>query len=86
MKDKPEKRFKCGPVSAGIWSEGREVNGEMVKFYSINISRVYKKDKDDSDDNGWKYTNSFRAEDLPKVALLANEAYKYIKLSSINEN
>ena len=79
---KPEKRFKCGPISASIWAESKTVEGEMVKFYSININRIYKKNNDDNDndDGEWKYTNTYQAEDLPKVALVANEAYKYIRL------
>lgn len=78
---KPEKRFKCGPISASIWVESKTVEGEIVKLYSININRVYKDKNDD-----WKYTNKFRAEDLPKVALVANEAYKYIRLNSTNSD
>ena len=85
---KPEKKFKCGPISASIWAEAKTVEGEMVQFYSININRIYKKNNDDNDndDGEWKYTNRFRAEDLPKVALVANEAYKYIRLNSTNPN
>ncbi len=71
---KPEKRFKCGPVSANIWANAKTVEGEMVKFHSVSIDKVYK------DGDEWKHTNSFAAEDLPKVALVANEAYKYIRL------
>ena len=84
--NKPEKKFTCGPVSASIWAESKTVDGEMVKFYSVNINRVYKKDNSDGDNNKgeWQYTNKFRTEDLPKVALVANEAYKYIRLSSSN--
>ena len=77
---KPQKRFKCGPISASIWAEGKVVEGEMVKFHSINIDKAYK----DGDD--WKHTNSFAAEDLPKIALVANEAYKYIRLNSTNSD
>ena len=77
---KPEKKFKCGPISASIWAETKTVNGEMVKFYSINISKTYKEGKE------WKHTNRFNAEDLPKVALVANEAYKYIRLNSTDSN
>ena len=73
--NRPEKKFKCGPVSASIWSESKTVNGAAVKFYSISITKAYK----DGDD--WKNTNSFSAEDLPKVAMVANEAYKYIRLN-----
>ncbi len=71
---KPEKRFKCGPVSASIWCNAKTVEGEMIKFHSVSIDKVYK----DGDER--KHTNSFAAEDLPKVALVANEAYKYIRL------
>ena len=75
---RPEKKFKCGPISASIWAEDKTLESGVVKFYSINITKAYK-----NGDN-WKNTNNFNAEDLPKVALVANEAYKYIRLSSSN--
>jgi hypothetical protein len=71
---KPEKKFKCGPITASIFTETRVVNGEMVTFSSVRIDKVYK------DGEQWKHTTSFAAEDLPKVALLANEAYKYLRV------
>ena len=77
---KPEKRFKCGPIAASIWSQGRTVDSQMVKFYSINIDKSYK------DGDEWKHTNSFATEDLPKVALLATEAYKYLRLNSTDQD
>ena len=75
---RPEKKFKCGPISASIWAEDKTVESGVIKFHSINITKVYK------DGDEWKHTNSFNTEDLPKVALVANEAYKYIRLSSSN--
>ena len=74
---RPEKRFRCGPIAATIWAETKTINDEMVKFYSISIDKAYKQDDE------WKHTTSFSAEDLPKVALVANEAYKYIRLISV---
>ncbi len=74
--NKPEKKFSCGSISASIWANTKVVNGEKVKFYSVTINKAYKEGED------WKYTNSFNIEDLPKVALVANEAYKYIRLYS----
>ena len=73
---KPEKKFSCGPVSASIWAKNKTVEGETVKFHSVTITKAYKEGED------WKYTNSFDIEDMPKVALVANEAYKYIRLKS----
>ena len=76
----PEKKFNCGPISASIWANNKIVNSETVKFYSVTINKVYKEDED------WKHTNTFSIEDLPKVALVANGAYKYIKLRSTNSD
>jgi hypothetical protein len=56
------------------------VNSETVKLYSVTINKAYKEGED------WKYTNSFNIEDLPKVALVATEAYKYIKLKSTDSD
>ncbi len=78
MNDKPEKRFRCGAVSASLWVERKTVEEKNVEYHSISITKAYKNGDD------WKHTTSFNAEDLPKVALVANEAYKYIKLSSSN--
>lgn len=75
---KPEKKFSCGPISASIWAKTKTVESEKVKFNSITINKAYKDGED------WKHTNSFNIEDLPKVALVANEAYKYIRLKSTN--
>jgi len=73
---KPEKKFNCGSISASICANNKTVNGDTVKFYSVTINKAYKEGED------WKYTDSFNIEDLPKVALVANEAYKYIRLYS----
>ena len=77
---KPEKKFSCGPISASIWANTKTVTGETVKFYSVTINKAFKEDEE------WKHTNSFDVEDLPKVVLVANEVYKYIKLKSTDSN
>ena len=74
--NKPEKKFNCGSISASIWANTKTVNGETVDFHSVTINKAYKEGDE------WKYTDSFNIEDLPKVALVANEAYKYIRLKS----
>jgi len=73
--NKPDKRFRCGSISASIWAEAKTINNEMVTLYSIKIDKAYK------DGEEWKHTSSFAADDLPKVALVANEAYKHIRLN-----
>jgi len=76
----PEKKFSCGPISVSIWAHTKVVAGETVKFYSVTINKAYKESEE------WKYTNNFNIEDLPKVALVATEAYKYIRLKSTDSN
>ena len=71
---KPERKFSCGSITASLWAHTKVVNSETHTFYSVAINKVYKDGED------WKYTNSFNIEDLPKVALVANEAYKYARL------
>jgi hypothetical protein len=71
--NKPEKKLRCGPIAASIWAQSRTVNGEQVTFHSICIDKVYQ------DGGQWKHTTSFAAEDLPKVAQLANKAYRYLR-------
>ena len=71
---KTDKKFSCGPVSASIWTKTKTVEDGTAKFYSVTITKAYKEGED------WKYTNSFDIEDMPKVALVANEAYKYVRL------
>jgi hypothetical protein len=75
---KPEKKFSCGSISASIWANTQIADGKTVKFYSVTINKAYKDGED------WKHTNGFNIGDLPNVALVANEAYKYIKLESTN--
>ena len=77
---KPEKKFSCGPISASIWANTKTVTGETVKFYSVTITKAFKEDEE------WKHTNSFDVEDLPKVVLVGNEGYKYIRLKSTDSN
>jgi len=76
--NRPEKTFRCGPISASIWPHDKTVESEPVKFYSVTIRKAYK------DGDEWKHTNTFRTEDLPKVALVAGEAYKSITSSMKN--
>jgi len=74
--NKPEKRIRCGAISASIWVDRKNMEGKIVEYHSISITKSYK------DGDEWKHTNNFNAEDLPKVALVATEAYKFIRLNS----
>lgn len=73
----PVKVFQCGRVQATIWIDQMIIDNTLKNVHTIRIDRSYKKEKED-----WVHTNSFFIEDLPKVALAANEAYKFLRLKS----
>jgi len=76
-KNKPEKKFRAGAVSATVWKNIQEKDGTEFEFYSVSLERGYK------DKSGqWQSTASLRAMDLPKASLVLQEAYKYIVLSN----
>ncbi len=67
-RQRPEKKFRAGPVSAVIW---RNVT-EKGSYASVQVERSYK-DKDT-----WKSTGSLRVNDLPKAVLVLTKAFDYL--------
>ena len=80
----PQKTFRCGRIAASVWLNPQVVNKAMVNMPSIKITKAYKKQPQDAE---YAYTNSFNIEDLPAVALLAQEVYRHFRLrTSDNDN
>jgi hypothetical protein len=73
---RPVKVFRCGTVRAAIWANRRVMDNAVVEVHSVKISKSYKEDEQ------WRETTTFAAEDLPKVALVATEAYRFLRLRS----
>jgi len=73
---KPVKVFRCGAMQAAIWTNQRVMDDAVVEVHSVRISKSYK------EGDTWKRTTTFAAEDLPKVALVAAEVYKFLRLRS----
>ena len=72
-KNKPEKKFRAGAVTATIWKNQTEDNKE---YSTVSFERSYK------DKNGeWKTTNSLRVNDLPKAAMVISKAYEFLAMS-----
>lgn len=71
------KRFSTGAVCACIWNnESLNNNGEIVEYKTVSFDRRYL----DKTTNMWKSTNTLRAQDLPKAALVLSKAYEYLVL------
>jgi len=75
----PKKVFRCGRITATIWEGQKVIDNTLVNVHTIKIDRSYKAGEE------WVNTNYFFAEDLPKVALVASEAYKVLKLWSSDQ-
>ena len=75
MTDKkmPEKKFRIGGLNATVWENTKRINGKDVPLKTVVIERRYK------DANGeWQSSNSFTANDLPKLQLVASKAFEYL--------
>ncbi|MHC4538687.1 MAG: hypothetical protein ACYS74_02765 [Planctomycetota bacterium] len=79
--DNPTKVFQCGRIKAAIWEGQKVIDNTIVNVHTIKIDRSYK-----DDDEEWKHTNLFYSEDLPKIAMVASEAYKFIRLRSFDKS
>ncbi len=72
-KNKPQKKFRAGAVTATIWRNQTEDNKE---YSTVSFERSYK------DKSGeWKTTNSLRVNDLPKAAMVISKAYEFLALN-----
>lgn len=78
---RPEKKFRCGAVEAAVFVNEIEKSGKTLRLKKVSIQKRYR----DTDGN-WNSTNSYDANDLPKLKLVADEAYRYLALGQDGEN
>ena len=76
VKTKPIRVIRCGAVQAPIWVDHRVIDDAVVKIHSIRITKNYRQ----GDER--KRTTTFTTEDLPKVAMVATETYRFLRLRS----
>lgn len=71
----PEKKFRAGGVVATVWKNTQKnKEGKEFDVHSINVDRTYK------DGDEFKQTSSMKVNDLPKLALVADQAFKYLTM------
>ena len=73
---RPEFELKAGSIHAAVWRERIRREGRSWDDFSIRIQKVYR----DPTDGQYRTTTYFRPDDLPKLALAANEAFAYVTL------
>jgi len=77
-KNMPAKTFKCGQVSDAIWFKRLGRDSEVIEVPSIMITKSYL----DEESGDWKKAKTFFADDLPKVATVAMEAFRHLRVES----
>ena len=78
----PIKEFKAGSVKAAIWKNEHEEGGRTVVRHSVRISRSYR----DRQTGDWKETEYYFANDLPRLALVAQQAFEFIALKESEDD
>ena len=82
MGNQPEKKFRAGSISATVWlNQGLGKSGEATHWRTISLQRGYK-DKNEQ----WQNTSSMRVNDLPRAALVLQQAYEYLVTKQVEVN
>ena len=79
---KPTKEFRAGTVKAAVWKEQREEAGRSTVRYSVKIEKRYF----DEASKEWRNTDYFFANDLPRLRLVAEQAFEFIVLRACDED
>lgn len=69
----PEKRFQRGNCIASVFANKVQKDNKDIIVRNVVPQKIYR------DQNGqWQATNSFGTNDLPRIILAMQEAYKYL--------
>ena len=71
----PTKTFRVGAVSASVFMNEREKDGQKIEVPSIQFQRGYK-----DNDGEWHHTSSLNARDIPSAILVLSKAYEFLTL------
>ena len=81
--NRPIKKWRSSNFEIALWANEREVNGNLVEFKTMSLSRSFKK----KDEDLWRNeVINLRRMDLPRVIALLNEASKELFIEKTNEN
>ncbi len=69
----PLRVFRIEDVSASVFARERKLQGSVVTFYSVSLTRSYK-----DNDGVRKYTKNFDADDLGQLVTVIQQASEFI--------
>jgi len=79
---KPIKKFRAGNVSCAIWLNEREVDGNVISFKTISLTRSFKK----KDEEIWRNeVVNLRRNDLQKAILVLQKTQEDLLLEEKEE-
>jgi hypothetical protein len=79
LSQRPVKEFRAlggGTVTASVWRNESEKDGQILVSYSIRVQKRYF----DRGTNTWNDSDYYFPEDLPKLRLVIEKAYEYTRL------
>lgn len=76
MNQRPIREFKAGTVRASVWPERAKRDERSWNTFVIQVQKVFY----DPTDGQYRSTSYFRPDELPKLALVANEAFKFVSM------
>ena len=81
--NRPIKKWRSSNFEIALWSNEREVNGNLVEFKTMSVSRSFKK----KDEDIWRNeVINIRRMDIPRLITLLNEASRELFLDKPAEN
>lgn len=76
----PIKTFKIGGISAAIFENQNESKGKKFISFSIKVEKKWYDEKESREKDRYKHTDNFKVNELKDLCLVAEEAYRYLKL------
>jgi hypothetical protein len=75
-KSKPIKEFRAGNITASIWRNEVQKDGQTILRYSIRVQKRFRKD-----DGSYENTEYYFPEDLPRLQVCVQKAFEYTVLT-----
>ena len=73
---RPEKEYRCGGISASVWCNNVERDGQTTVRRSISIQKRYKDEQGE-----WRTAKSWFPEELNRLRLVIEKCMEYCMVS-----
>ncbi len=71
---KPVRTIRCANVTASVWRAKGKKNGRTTVRHTVRIQKRYRRGDE------YENTDYYFPDDLPKLAMVAQEAFRFITL------